>query len=144
MIRGHKKVILSFTEMTWLLSCCFLFHQFFHGDKSHKVIGNVDTTTDGLVLRFICIPRKWNGAIYSLSFLLDGVVGVSCRHEQLFDFQQSKYFFSKGIKLSFNQDLCINSTLSLAMPRVIADAPAFDSLLSRSKRASFSSFFYLC
>ena len=38
----HKKVILLFTGTTWLRSWYFLFHQFFHGDKVHKIVGGAD------------------------------------------------------------------------------------------------------
>lgn len=39
--------------------------------------------------------------ILSLSFLLGGVVGVDCGHEQTLDFRQSKCFFRKGVELGF-------------------------------------------
>ena len=39
---GHKKVILLFAGTAWLWSCRFLFQQFFHGDKAHKVVGDAD------------------------------------------------------------------------------------------------------
>ena len=42
MAGGHKKVISVFAGTAWLRSCRFLFHQFVHGDKAHKVIGNVE------------------------------------------------------------------------------------------------------
>ena len=43
MAGGHKKVILLFAGTAWLRSCRFLFYQFLHGDKAHKVIGDADT-----------------------------------------------------------------------------------------------------
>ena len=39
---GRKKVISFFEGTAWLRACRFLFHQFFHRDKAHKVIGNAD------------------------------------------------------------------------------------------------------
>ena len=42
MVGGHKKVISYFLGNGWLRSRRFLFQQFFHGDKAHKVIGNAD------------------------------------------------------------------------------------------------------
>lgn len=39
---AHKKVRLRFAGTAWLLLCRFLFHQFFHGNKAHKVIGDAD------------------------------------------------------------------------------------------------------
>lgn len=42
MRRGRNKVISYFAETAWLRSCRFLFHQFFHGDKAHKIIENAD------------------------------------------------------------------------------------------------------
>lgn len=41
-VESHKKVISYFSGTAWLQSRRFLFQQFFHGDKSHKVIGNAD------------------------------------------------------------------------------------------------------
>ena len=55
MARGHKKVILLFAGTAWLRSCRFLFHQFVHGDKAHKVIGDADALSAlpaALVRRF--------------------------------------------------------------------------------------------
>lgn len=55
MVGGHKKVILLFAGTAWLRSCRFLFHQFVHGDKAHKVIGDADTLSAlpaALVRRF--------------------------------------------------------------------------------------------
>ena len=42
MVGGRKKVILLFAGTAWLWSCRFLFQQFFHGDKAHKVVGDAD------------------------------------------------------------------------------------------------------
>lgn len=42
MAGGHKKVILLFAGTAWLWSCRFLFHQFVHRDKTHKVIRDAD------------------------------------------------------------------------------------------------------
>ena len=55
MAGGHKKVILLFAGTAWLRSCRFLFHQFVHGDKAHKVIGDSDALSAlpaALVRRF--------------------------------------------------------------------------------------------
>ena len=42
MAGGHKKVISVFAGTAWLRSCRFLFHQFVHRDKTHKVIRDAD------------------------------------------------------------------------------------------------------
>ena len=39
---GHKKVISYFLRNGVASVTPFLFQQFFHGDKAHKVIGNAD------------------------------------------------------------------------------------------------------
>ena len=55
MAGGHKKVILLFAGTAWLWSCRFLFHQFVHGDKAHKVIRDADALSAlpaALVRRF--------------------------------------------------------------------------------------------
>lgn len=55
MAGGHKKVILLFAGTAWLRSCRFLFHQFVHRDKAHKVIGDADALSAlpaALVRRF--------------------------------------------------------------------------------------------
>ena len=72
----HKKVISYFSGTAWLRSCRFLFQQFFHGDKSHKVIENANVLSLLLSGALMCYfdYREINIRVFNCCFTSFSVI----------------------------------------------------------------------
>ena len=151
MVGGHKKVISYFVGTAWLRSRRFLFQQFFHGDKAHKVIGNADALMPlaaGLVRGFNVdrldkFPQRIGGKLVQVLIFahpLDKLLQIFNLSFLYFDFLLQS--------LDFLFKLCLFVLIGLAHHRelFICDAPRHIILVNADKQTVkfYQPLFSLC